>query len=149
MHKLYSHTIELNPGTTLPKLVKLYLLNKHKCLSLDKWIAAKMKKGYIWPSKSPTAVPVFFMKKKDSSLHLVKTIDGSMQLQKRTTSQFLKFPTLWTAYPRPPYSPPWTYVGVSTTYRSKKETRKRQPSSCQRDFLNLLYCHEWMQLTWV
>jgi hypothetical protein len=72
MRKLYNHAIELNPGATLLKPAKLYPLNKHKCLSLDKWIAAKMKKGYIRPSKSPTAAPVLFVKKKDGTLCLVQ-----------------------------------------------------------------------------
>ena len=31
-----------------------------------------MEKGYIEPSKSPWAVPVFFIKKKDGKLHLIQ-----------------------------------------------------------------------------
>ena len=39
---------------------------------LDKWIDENLEKGYIEPSKSPWAVPVFFIKKKDGKLHLIQ-----------------------------------------------------------------------------
>jgi hypothetical protein len=70
--KAYDHAIELNPGATLPRLSKLYPLNPAERTSLDKWIKDKLAKGYIRPSKSPTAAPIFFVKKKDGSLCLVQ-----------------------------------------------------------------------------
>jgi hypothetical protein len=88
--KPYNHAIELNPGTTLPKPAKLYPLNKHKRLSLDEWIAAEMKKGYIRPSKSPTAAPVFFVKKKDGTLRLVQDYCWLNVVTKKN-----KFPIPW------------------------------------------------------
>jgi hypothetical protein len=70
--KVYDHAIELNPGATLPRLLKLYPLNPVERTSLNEWIKDKLAKGYIKPSKSPTAAPVFFVKKKDGSLRLVQ-----------------------------------------------------------------------------
>jgi hypothetical protein len=70
--KAYDHAIELNPGATLPRPSKLYPLNPAERTSLDEWIKDELAKGYIRPSKSPTAAPVFFVKKKDGSLCLVQ-----------------------------------------------------------------------------
>jgi hypothetical protein len=39
---------------------------------LNKWIDENLEKRYIEPSKSPWAVPVFFIKKKDGKLHLIQ-----------------------------------------------------------------------------
>ena len=39
---------------------------------LDHFIDNNLQKGYIQPSKSPMASPVFFIKKKDGSLRLVQ-----------------------------------------------------------------------------
>ena len=39
---------------------------------LDKWIDENIEKGYIKPSKSPWAVLVFFIKKKDRKLRLIQ-----------------------------------------------------------------------------
>ena len=39
---------------------------------LDRFITENLEKGYIVPSKSPMASSVFFVKKKDSKLHLIQ-----------------------------------------------------------------------------
>ena len=39
---------------------------------LDKFLDEQLKKGYIKPSKSPLASPVFFIKKKDGKLWLIQ-----------------------------------------------------------------------------
>jgi hypothetical protein len=39
---------------------------------LDRFLEEHLRKGYIIPSKSPIASPVFFIKKKDGRLHLVQ-----------------------------------------------------------------------------
>ena len=39
---------------------------------LDRFLDESLRKGYITPSKSPIASPVFFIKKKDGRLHLVQ-----------------------------------------------------------------------------
>jgi hypothetical protein len=41
-------------------------------LSLNKWIKEEVNKGYIHPSKSPQALPFFFIKKKDGKLRPVQ-----------------------------------------------------------------------------
>ena len=40
---------------------------------LDKFLTEHTAKGYLVPSKSPMALPVFFIKKKDGKLRLVQT----------------------------------------------------------------------------
>ena len=39
---------------------------------LDRFITENLEKGYIVPSKSPMASPVFFVKKKDGKLRLIQ-----------------------------------------------------------------------------
>jgi len=39
---------------------------------LDQFILENLQTGRIHPSKSPMALPVFFIKKKDGSLHLIQ-----------------------------------------------------------------------------
>jgi len=39
---------------------------------LDQFILENLQTGRIHPSKSPMAFPVFFIKKKDGSLHLIQ-----------------------------------------------------------------------------
>ena len=70
--KPFDHGIELTEGSSLPKPSKLYPLNPAERSSLDQWIKEESDKGYIRPSKSSTAAPVFFVKKKDGSLRLVQ-----------------------------------------------------------------------------
>jgi hypothetical protein len=41
-------------------------------VELDKWLDKNLAKGYLRPSKSPMASPVFFIKKKDGKLRLVQ-----------------------------------------------------------------------------
>jgi hypothetical protein len=41
-------------------------------VELDKWLEENLAKGYLRPSKSPMASPVFFIKKKDGKLRLVQ-----------------------------------------------------------------------------
>ena len=70
--KPYDHAIEILPESELPKPSKLYPLNPQERSSLDEWIKEELAKGYICPSKAPTAAPVFFVKKKDGKLRLVQ-----------------------------------------------------------------------------
>jgi hypothetical protein len=41
-------------------------------VKLDKWLEENLAKGYLQPSNSPLASPVFFIKKKDRKLRLVQ-----------------------------------------------------------------------------
>ena len=70
--KPYDHAIELIPGASLPKHSTPYPMNKAEQNTLDEWINEQRAKGYIRPSKSPLASPVFFVKKKDGSPRLVQ-----------------------------------------------------------------------------
>ena len=70
--KPYDHAIEFEENASLPKPAKLYPMSPMERNSLDQWIDEELRKGYIRPSKSPIAAPVFFVKKKDGTLRLVQ-----------------------------------------------------------------------------
>src|ERR1700712_2151486 len=70
--KEWDHGIDFEEGASLPKPAKLYPLSPKEKNSLDEWITEELRKGYIRPSKSPVAAPVFFVKKKDDGLRLVQ-----------------------------------------------------------------------------
>ena len=70
--KPYDHAIEFEENASLPKPAKLYPMSPMERNSLDQWIDEELQKGYIRPSKSPIAAPVFFVKKKDGTLRLVQ-----------------------------------------------------------------------------
>jgi len=63
----WDHAIELIPNTTL-KDYKIYPLNVKEQEELDNFLEEHLKSGRIRLSKSPCAVPFFFVKKKDGSL---------------------------------------------------------------------------------
>jgi len=70
-HHKWDHTIELIPGAE-PKSSKVYPLFPLEQAELDAFLEENLCTGQIQPSKSSIAAPVFFIKKKDSSLHLVQ-----------------------------------------------------------------------------
>ncbi len=47
-------------------------MSPNEQVELDKFLDKHIKKGYLVPSKSPMASPVFFIKKKDGKLRLVQ-----------------------------------------------------------------------------
>jgi len=47
-------------------------MSPNEQVELNKFLDKHIKKGYLIPSKSPMASPVFFIKKKDRKLHLVQ-----------------------------------------------------------------------------
>ena len=47
-------------------------MSPNEQLELDKFLTEHIQKGYLVPSKSPMASPVFFIKKKDGKLQLVQ-----------------------------------------------------------------------------
>ncbi|GLB41976.1 putative transposition, RNA-mediated [Lyophyllum shimeji] len=69
--KQWDHAIELEPGST-PSSCKVYPLAPNEQAELDAFLEENLKSGRICLSKSPMASPVFFIKKKDSSLRLVQ-----------------------------------------------------------------------------
>jgi len=70
-HRQWDHAIELIPGSE-PKSLKVYPLSPVEQKELDAFLEENLRTGRIHPSKSPMAAPVFFIKKKDSSLQLVQ-----------------------------------------------------------------------------
>jgi hypothetical protein len=84
----FDHAIDLKPGFK-PKPCKLYPLLLSEQVALDEWLEEHLKKGYIWPSKSPMASPFFFVKKKDGSLRPIQDY------------QYLNSGTIKNAYPLP------------------------------------------------
>jgi len=70
-HRQWDHAIELIPGLE-PKSSKVYPLSPVEQKELDSFLEENLRTRQIRPSKSPMAAPVFFIKKKDSSLRLVQ-----------------------------------------------------------------------------
>ena len=70
-HRKWDHTIELIPGAE-PKSSKVYPLSPLEQAELDAFLEENLCTGRIRPSKSPMTAPMFFIKKKDGSLHLVQ-----------------------------------------------------------------------------
>jgi len=65
-HCKWDHTIKLTPGAE-PKSSKVYPLFLLEQAELDAFLEENLRTGRIRPLKSPMAVPVFFIKKKDGS----------------------------------------------------------------------------------
>jgi len=70
-HCKWDHAIELIPRAE-PKLSKVYPLSLLEQAELDVFLEENLRTRHIWPSRSPIAAPVFFIKKKDGSLWLVQ-----------------------------------------------------------------------------
>lgn len=60
--------IQLKDPSKEPPFLKIYALSFKEEGILKDWIKENLQKGFIRPSKSPSAAPIFFVKKKDSSL---------------------------------------------------------------------------------
>src|SRR5260221_3975008 len=69
--KASDHSIDLTPGTELP-CSWMFPLSPAEQKELDDFLQENIANGHICPSKSPMRAPVFFIKKKDSSLHLIQ-----------------------------------------------------------------------------
>jgi len=70
-HRQWDHAIELVPGSE-PKSLRVYSLSPVEQKELDSFLEKNLHTRRICPSKSPMATPVFFIKKKNSSLQLVQ-----------------------------------------------------------------------------
>jgi hypothetical protein len=71
-HKPYDHAIDLKLDTPETIQSKIYPMPVNEQEELDRFLEEHLRKGYIIPSKSPIASPVFFIKKKDGRLRLVQ-----------------------------------------------------------------------------
>jgi len=69
--KPWDHTIGLIPDAKSVNC-KVYPLAPNEQKELDQFILENLQTGHIHPSKSPMALPVFFIKKKNSSLCIIQ-----------------------------------------------------------------------------
>src|SRR6266705_3565273 len=69
--KPWDHAIDLTPNAKLPR-GKTFPLSCPEQKELDKFLCKNLQNGHIQPSKLPMGALVFFVKKKDGSLHLVQ-----------------------------------------------------------------------------
>jgi len=65
--KKWDHAVELIPGEKASNC-KVYPLAPTEQKELNQFLKENLETGRIHPSKSPMASPVFFIKKKDSTL---------------------------------------------------------------------------------
>jgi hypothetical protein len=64
----WDHTIDLKPGAPDKLNCKVYPMTRDEDMVLERFLDEMVAKGYICPSKSPYALPFFFVKKKDGKL---------------------------------------------------------------------------------
>ena len=71
MRKVWDHTIDVKEGF-VPRKRKVYPLSREEREEVRKFVKEQLRKGYIWPSKSPQMAPVFFVGKKDGKKRMVQ-----------------------------------------------------------------------------
>jgi hypothetical protein len=71
-HKPTDHAIDLKPDAPETIRSKVYPMPVTEDKAMEEFLEENLRKGYIVPSKSPMASPVFFIKKKDGKLHLIQ-----------------------------------------------------------------------------
>ena len=69
--KLWDHAIDVKEGF-MPQKGKMYPLSREEREEVREFVKEQLRKGYIWPSKSPQTVPVFFVGKKDGKKRIVQ-----------------------------------------------------------------------------
>jgi len=69
--KLWDHAIDVKEGFVLRK-GKVYPLSREEREEVREFVKEQLRKGYIWPSKSPQTAPVFFVGKKDRKKRMVQ-----------------------------------------------------------------------------
>jgi len=69
--KVWNYRIEVKKEFVLKK-GKVYLLSREEREEVREYIQEQLRKGYIWPSKSPQMVLVFFVGKKDGKKWMVQ-----------------------------------------------------------------------------
>jgi len=62
--KVWDYAIEMKERFG-PRKGKVYLLLREEREEVRMFIREQLRKGYIWPSKSPQMAPVFFVGKKN------------------------------------------------------------------------------------
>ena len=69
--KPWDHMIDLKEGYK-PRKGKVYPLSWQEREEVEAFTTEQLRKGYIWPSKSPQTAPVFFVPKKDGKKCMVQ-----------------------------------------------------------------------------
>ena len=69
--KLWDHAIDVKEGF-MPRKGKVYSLSREEREKVREFVKKQLRKGYIWPSKSPQIVLVFFVGKKDGKKRMVQ-----------------------------------------------------------------------------
>jgi len=69
--KVWDHVIDVKEGF-VPRKGKVYPLLREEREEVREFIKEQLRKGYIWPSKSPQTVPVFFVGKKEGKKRMVQ-----------------------------------------------------------------------------
>jgi len=69
--KLWDHAIEVKEGF-MPQKGKVYLLLREEREEVREFVKEQLRKGYIWPSKSPQTAPVFFVGKKNRKKRMIQ-----------------------------------------------------------------------------
>ena len=72
-HQPWDHAIDLEPDSVQEWKIKSYPMSPNKQIELDKFLTEHIAKGYLVPSKSPMASPVFFIKRKTENCNLFRT----------------------------------------------------------------------------
>jgi len=71
MRKVWDHAIDMKEGF-IPKKGKVYPLSREEREEVREFVKEQLQKEYIWLSKSPQTVPVFFVGKKDGKKWMVQ-----------------------------------------------------------------------------
>jgi len=71
VQKTWDHAIELKEGFMLKK-GKVYSLSREEREEVQAFMEDQLRKGYIYPSKSPQTLPVHFVAKKDGTQRMVQ-----------------------------------------------------------------------------
>ena len=113
---------------------------------LDKFLEENLRKGYIIPSKSPLASPVFFVKKKDGKLRMVQDYRklNDITIKNRYPLPLASDIIIDCAKPRT--LPSLMYAGDITTYVSRKVTNGKPPLSPTEDCSSQKSCSSVLQI---
>jgi hypothetical protein len=71
-HQPWDHIINLKPDAPEILKMKVYPMPTNEQKTLDQFIQENLEKGYIVPSKSLMALPIFFVKKKTGDFKLIQ-----------------------------------------------------------------------------
>ena len=69
--KVWDHAIKMKEGF-VPRKGKVYPLLREEREEVKEFVREQLRKGYIWLSKSPQMMPVFFVGKKDGKKRMVQ-----------------------------------------------------------------------------